>query len=130
MIPAVWAILLHNGAILAFLTSNNADRLHAQIDSSFHYLDRYCYEVLPRIYGQFLAFLFYRWEVMVRESAILGVLGIYTLGFYIDSAIVDNQLDKAALLILLTATLNMSIDVVSQRVRRRLQISTKLFVLD
>ena len=67
---------------------------------------------------------------MVRESAILGVLGIYTLGFYIDSAIVDNQLDKAALLILLTATLNMSIDVVSQRVRRRLQISTKLFVSD
>ena len=49
---------------------------------------------------------------------------------YIDSAIVDNQLDKAALLILLTATLNMSIDVVSQRVRRRLQISTKLFVSD
>ena len=25
MLPAVWAILLHNGAILAFLTSNNAD---------------------------------------------------------------------------------------------------------
>ena len=130
MIPAVCAILLHNGGILAFLTSNNADRLHAQIDSPFRYLDRYFYEVLPRIYGQFLAFLFYRWEVMVRESAILGVLGIYTLGFYIDSAIVDNQLDKAALLILLTATLNMSIDVVSQRVRRRLQISTKLFVSD
>ena len=130
MIPAVCAILLHNGGILAFLTSTNADRLHAQIDSPFRYLDRYFYEVLPRIYGQFLAFLFYRWEVMVRESAILGVLGIYTLGFYIDSAIVDNQLDKAALLILLTATLNMSIDVVSQRVRRRLQISTKLFVRD
>ena len=32
----------------------------------------------------------------MRESAILGLLGIYTLGFYIDSAISDDQLDKAS----------------------------------
>ncbi len=41
--------------------------------------------MLSRVYGQFLAFLFYRWEVMMQESAILGILGIYTLGFYIDT---------------------------------------------
>lgn len=39
------------------------------------------------MYGQFLAFLFYRWEVIVRETAILGILGIRTLGFYVDSVI-------------------------------------------
>jgi hypothetical protein len=49
-----------------------------------HLNDRYLYEVLPHIYGQFLAFLFYRWEIMMRESATLGILGIYTLGFFID----------------------------------------------
>jgi phosphonate transport system permease protein len=63
---------------------------------------------------------------MMRESAILGILGIYTLGFYIDSAISDDQIDKAILLILMTALLNMGIDSVSQQVRRRLKISTKL----
>ena len=31
-------------------------------------------------------FLFYRWEIILRESAILGILGVYTLGFYVDSA--------------------------------------------
>ena len=39
-------------------------------------LNRYAHEVLQRVYGQFLAILFYRWEVMMRESAILGILGI------------------------------------------------------
>ena len=63
---------------------------------------------------------------MMRESALLGLLGIYTLGFYIDSAISDDQLDKAVMLILITALLNMGIDSVSQFVRRRLKISTKL----
>lgn len=126
MLPAIWAILLHNGAILAFLSSNNADLVKLQLDAPRGRINRYFYEILPRVYGQFLAFLFYRWEVMMRESALLGLLGIYTLGFYIDSAISDDQLDKAVMLILITALLNMGIDSVSQFVRRRLKISTKL----
>ena len=126
MLPAVWAILLHNGAILGFLVSNNADLVSLRTDAPRRRIDRYLFEILPRVYGQFLAFLFYRWEVMMRESAILGILGIYTLGFYIDSAISDDQIDKAVLLILITVLLNMGIDTVSQFVRRRLKISTKL----
>ena len=126
MLPAICAILLHNGAILAFLSSNNADLVTLQLDAPRGRINRYFYEILPRVYGQFLAFLFYRWEVMMRESALLGLLGIYTLGFYIDSAISDDQLDKAVMLILITALLNMGIDSVSQFVRRRLKISTKL----
>jgi len=79
--------------------------------------------VLPRCYGQFLAFLFYRWEVIMRESAILGILGVYTLGHYIDNAISKDHLDVAGLLIIVTALLNMSIDSVSQIIRKRLRIS-------
>lgn len=126
MLPAILAISLHNGAILAYLTGRNADLIPLPVDAPRSKGDRYLYEVLPRTYGQFLAFLFYRWEVMMRESAILGLLGIYTLGFYIDSAIVDQQLDKALVLILITALLNMGIDTISQIIRRRLKISVKL----
>ena len=126
MLPAVLALSLHNGAILAYLTSHNADLIALRVDAPRRRNDRYLYEVLPRVYGQFLAFLFYRWEVMMRESAILGILGVYTLGFFIDSAISDDQLDKAVMLIFVTALLNMAIDTTSQLVRRRLKISTKL----
>ena len=39
----------------------------------------------------------------MRETSILGILGIATLGFYVDSAIQEIRLDRAALLILITA---------------------------
>jgi len=126
MLPAVLAIAFHNGAILSYLSSRNADLVQLRVDAPKKRNNRYLYEILPRVYGQFLAFLFYRWEVMMRESAILGILGIYTLGFFIDSAFADHKLDKAAVLILITAVLNMGIDTVSQVIRRRLKISTKL----
>ena len=124
MLPAILAILLHNGAILAYLTGQNADLIDLRMDTPQGKTDLYLFEVLPRVYGQFLAFLFYRWEVMMRESSILGILGIYTLGFFIDSAISDDKLDRALFLILITALLNMLIDTISQKVRKRLRIST------
>ena len=124
MLPAVLAITLHNGAILSHLTGQNANLVKLEIDAAKKRANRYLFEVLPRVYGQFMAFLFYRWEVMMRESAILGILGISTLGFFIDSAIADDKLDKAVFLILVTAVLNIGIDTVSQRIRRRLRVST------
>ena len=124
MLPAILAITLHNGAILSYLTGQNANLVELEIDAPRKRSNRYFFEILPRVYGQFMAFLFYRWEVMMRESAILGILGIYTLGFFIDSAISDDKIDKAVFLILLTALLNMGIDTISQSIRRRLRVST------
>ncbi len=46
-----------------------------------------------------------RWEIILRESAIFGILGVATLGFYVDSAIAELRLDVAAVLILATALL-------------------------
>ena len=123
MLPAILAILLHNGAILSYLTGQNANLVRLRMDSSRRKMNRYFFEVLPRVYGQFLAFLFYRWEVMMRESAILGILGISTIGFFIDSAIADDKVDKAVFLIFTTALLNMGIDSISQIIRRRLRVS-------
>ncbi|MBF0279206.1 MAG: ABC transporter permease [SAR324 cluster bacterium] len=126
MLPAILAIGLHNGAIISHLSGQNADLVRLKVDAPRKKVNLYFFEILPRVYGQFLAFLFYRWEVMMRESAILGILGLYTLGFYIDSAMSDDKMDKAILLIVITAMLNMGIDSTSQIVRRRLKISSKL----
>ena len=64
-----------------------------------------------------MAFLFYRWEVILRESAILGILGVATLGFYIDSAFEEIRYDRAMLLIAVAALLNILVDGVSRRLR-------------
>ena len=128
MLPAIFALFLHNGGILAYLTAKNVDLLQFPFDAPQGRINRYFYEVLPRCYGQFLAFLFYRWEVIMRESAILGILGITTLGYFIDSAISRDHLDTALLLIIITALLNMVIDTLSQIIRKKLHISAHLTV--
>jgi phosphonate transport system permease protein len=105
MLPAIVALSLHDAAKGA---------------------NRYFYEVLPRVYRPMLALLFYRWEVILRETAILGILGIATLGFYVDSAFADLRFDRALLLILVTAMLNICVDSISRSIRSRLRLQTTL----
>ena len=56
----------------------------------------------------------------------ISVLGIATLGFYIDSAIADIRLDRVMLLLLVTALLNLGIDALSRLIRSRLRLSTRV----
>lgn len=128
MLPAILALSLHNGAILAYLSAKNVDGIALPFDTTRKKLSRYLFELLPRMYGQFMAFLFYRWEVIMRESAILGILGLHTLGFYIDSAMSVDHLDTALVLIMVTAIANMGIDTLSQTIRREVRLSTKITV--
>ncbi|MFT5448030.1 MAG: phosphonate transport system permease protein [Gammaproteobacteria bacterium] len=123
MLPAVIALSLHNGGIIGHLVGRFTDTLSMRVDSA-RGMNLYFYEVLPRVYAQFLAFLFYRWEVIMRETAILGMLGIGTLGFFVDSAFADIRFDRAMLLILITALLNIVVDGVSRRVRAHLRLRT------
>lgn len=121
MLPAVLALALHNGGLIAHLLAQRSEQLKLRPDSS-HGVNRYGYEVLPRVYKPFLAILFYRWEVIMRETAILGILGIHTLGFFVDNAIQEIRFDVAMLLIVFAAGLNMLIDSGSRRLRRKLQL--------
>ena len=128
MLPAILALSLHNGAILAYLSAKNVDGITLPFDTTGKKFSRYLFELLPRMYGQFIAFLFYRWEVIMRESAILGILGLHTLGFYIDSAMNVDHLDTALVLIMVTALANMAIDSLSQNVRRNVRLSANITV--
>ncbi|MFO7857630.1 MAG: ABC transporter permease, partial [Ectothiorhodospiraceae bacterium] len=121
MLPAVVALAIHNGGIIGHLIGHRSNALTLRPDASGG-VNRYAFEVLPRVYGPFLAFLFYRWEIIMRETAILGMLGITTLGFYIDSAISEIRFDRAMVLILITALLNIGVDALARYLRRRLDL--------
>ncbi len=123
MIPAIIALSLHNGAIIGHLIGRYTEELSLRPDSPKG-VNLYAYNILPRVYPQFLAFLFYRWEVILRETAILGILGIHTLGFYVDSAFADIRFDRALFLIIITAFLNMVVDALSRWIRARLRLKT------
>lgn len=115
-IPAVLALALHNAGLISYLLMRHSEQLNYRADAGTG-INHYFYEVTPRIYPHFLSLLLYRWEVIIRESAILGILGITTLGFYIDSAFEDIRYDRAIFLIVISALLNIAVDSFSRRIR-------------
>ncbi|WP_372981465.1 PhnE/PtxC family ABC transporter permease [Marinobacter sediminum] len=123
MLPAVIALALHNGGIIGHLIGRQSSAIQLRPDAIAGF-NRYTYELVPRVYRAFLAFLFYRWEIIMRETAILGILGIYTLGFYVDSAIQNIQFDRAMVLIVITALLNIGVDILGRFIRRKLALQT------
>src|SRR5262249_19521338 len=112
---------LHNGAIVGYLMGRHADTLEYRADAP-RGLNLYCYETVPRLYGQFLAYVLYRWEIILRESAIFGILGITTLGYYVDAAISEIRLHAAVVLIGAPALLSLSVAVFPRGLRRHLRI--------
>lgn len=125
MFPAIVALSFHNAGIIGHLIGRFTEQLKLRPDAPKG-LNLYLFEALPRVYRQFLAFLFYRWEVIFRETAILGILGVHTLGFYVDSAFADIRFDRAMVLILITALLNIGLDMISRRIRKTLRLQTSL----
>lgn len=123
MLPAVLALGVHNGGIIAYLMGRHADQLTYRRDAPRH-IDLYAYETVPRLFGQFLALVLYRYEIIVRESAILGTLSIYTLGFYVAATMDDFKMDQAMMLLVATGLLSLLIDVASRTLRSRLRIDT------
>lgn len=121
MLPAVIALALHNGGVIAHLTGRMSEGIKLRPDAP-RGINRYAYEIVPRIYPQFLALLFYRWEVIFRETAILGILGIHTLGFFADSAIAELRLDRAIVIIAVTGLCGMAIETASRTIRTRLRL--------
>ncbi len=127
MLPAIIALGLHNGAIIGHLIGQTSNTLVLRADAA-RGLNRYFFEVLPRQFRLFLAFSLYRFETVIRETAILGMLGIPTLGFFIDSAFAEFRFDRAMLLLAASAMLNIAVDGFARRVRRRLHLQQQVHV--
>ena len=125
MLPGILALALHTSAIVAHLTGRFSESLTLRADAPTG-LNRYAWEVLPRVTPNLLAFLLYRWEVIMRETAVLGILGIHTLGFYIDSSVAEFRFDRTLLLILATVMLNLAVDALSRGLRKRLRLKPGL----
>lgn len=140
-LPAILALAIHNSGLIAYLVATNQTQTSAtnterqqwkghnfhpapaaplpqQTAFIKHPLLRYAYIETPTQMPNLMVWLFYRWEVILRESAILGILGVATLGFYIDSAFEEIRYDKAFFLILITIALNLIVETLARTLRK------------
>jgi len=58
-------------------------------------------------------------------SRIFGILGVVTLGYFIDAAITELRLKTAVVLIIVTGLLSIGVDTLSRWLRRRLRVENR-----
>lgn len=119
---AVLALALHNTGILGKLDAEvveNAERrtLSALRAVGAGRLQIASSGIFPAVLGRYLLFFFYRWETCVREATVLGMLGIVSLGFWIQDARARNFYDEMFLLVLVGAAIVVAGDLVSALAR-------------
>ncbi len=121
--PAVLALGLHNAGILGKLGAEAAENASRREPQALRGLGASRAQVvaiglLPMTLPRLLLYFFYRWETCVREATVLGMLGIVSLGYWIQDARARNHYDEMVFLILLGAAIVLIGDVVSAVARR------------
>ncbi|WP_198376717.1 phosphonate ABC transporter, permease protein PhnE [Neoroseomonas rubea] len=74
----------------------------------------------PQIQPAFWGIALFRWDINVRESAVLGLVGAGGIGVALDDAINFFQWDKVATILLAILVVVILAEIVVTRVRRRL----------
>lgn len=126
--PAVLALAIHNAGILGKLASEVIEDLDRAPLAALHAAGASRSQIAvtaiaPLVFNRTLLFFFYRWETCVRDATILGLLGIVSLGYWIQDARARNHYDEMFLLILLGAALVMIADVISAIARESVRRS-------
>ncbi|MEI4472670.1 PhnE/PtxC family ABC transporter permease [Frigidibacter sp. MR17.24] len=120
MLPAILALALHNGAIIAHLAGRQAQGLALRADAP-RGLTLWAWELFPRLQANFWALCLYRWEIILRESAIMGLLGVGTLGYFVQRNLQELRLDRVVALLVVTVLVTLGIDALSRGLRARLR---------
>lgn len=124
--PAVLALALHNSGILGRLGAETIENLDPAPLRTLTALGAprrslLVSAVFPLAFGRYLLYFFYRFETCVREATVLGMLGVVSLGYYIQQARGKMYYDEMLLLILLGAAIVIASDLLSAVARRYLR---------
>ena len=121
--PAVLALALHNGGILGRLGAETIENLDPGPLRSMQAIGArrravVATGVFPLALGRYLLYFFYRFETCVREATVLGMLGVVSLGYWIQDARAKQYYDEMIFLVGLGAVIVLASDLVSAVARR------------
>jgi phosphonate ABC transporter permease subunit PhnE len=78
------------------------------------------YSVIPQVVPHYIAFIFYRWDINVRLSTIIGFVGGGGIGLVLQRFTNLTQYSQASVLIIAIAVVVALLDYVSSRIRTRI----------
>lgn len=73
--------------------------------------------MLPRATGPVLAYALYRWEVAIRDSVLVGVLGAGGLGALLATQLATFDWGAVATTLVVLVLLTLAVDLLSARAR-------------
>ncbi|MGP0565657.1 MULTISPECIES: phosphonate ABC transporter, permease protein PhnE [unclassified Nitrospina] len=125
----VLALALHSTAALGKLFSEQIESIdpgpvEAITATGARPLQVVLYGVLPQVLPQFLALGFYRWDINVRMSTIIGFVGGGGIGFLLQQWINLLQYNQAGTALLAIAVVVIALDMVSAKVRERITLAS------
>jgi phosphonate transport system permease protein len=123
--PGVLAILCHNTGVLSKLWSEAMEEsdqgpIAALRTAGAGRAQIAVHAVLPAIVPQFVGLLLYRFDVNVRSSLVLGLVGAGGIGFLVNQSISLFRFAEMMTYLIMVLVLIVAVDVISGMVRQRL----------
>ena len=124
--PGVLAVAVHSTGMLGKFYAEafeNAGKgaLEAVDSSGATWLQRVRFAVLPEVAPDVARDTMFRFELNLRESLILGLVGAGGIGFYIQAYVRSFQYERVATLTLVVILMVIAVEQLSTWVRRRLR---------
>jgi phosphonate ABC transporter permease subunit PhnE len=121
----VMALTLHSIAALGKLFSEQVEGIsegpiEAIIATGANRVQMIVFAVIPQIIPPFTAFAFYRWDINVRLSTIIGFIGGGGIGFVLSQNIRQSRYRQASVMMLAIAIVVAVLDYASSKIRERI----------
>lgn len=119
------ALTLHSIAALGKLFSEQVESIaggpvEAITATGANRIQMIAYAVIPQIIPPYIAFAFYRWDINVRMSTIIGFVGGGGIGFVLAQNIQLLRYREASVMMMAIAVVVATLDYVSSRVRSQI----------
>lgn len=123
--PGMVALMVHSVAALGKLYSEQIESidsgpLEAVRSTGANELQTIVYAVIPQIIPPFISFTIYRWDINVRMSTIIGLVGGGGIGQMLFQYQNLAQWRSVSVAIILIVTVVMTLDYLSARIRERI----------
>ncbi|GAB3364232.1 PhnE/PtxC family ABC transporter permease [Modestobacter lapidis] len=126
VLPGALALGVYSFGVLGRLAAEATEELDPRPRAALAALGAgpaagWLYGVLPRATGPVLAFALYRWEVAIRDSVLVGVLGAGGLGALLATQLATFDWGAVATTLVALVLLTLAVDLVSARARQALR---------
>ncbi|MCA9957513.1 MAG: ABC transporter permease subunit [Anaerolineales bacterium] len=121
----ILALTLHSVADLGKLFSEQVENIddgprEAVNATGANAVQSVVYAVVPQVTPHYIAYIFYRWDINVRMSTIIGFVGGGGIGFVLQRYLNQLQYSRASVLVIAIAVVVTILDNVSSRIRTRI----------